>query len=32
LVEVQIKARSKSVAFGDGALFAALTHEVRENY
>lgn len=31
-VEVQIKARSKSVAFGDGALFAALTHELRENY
>jgi hypothetical protein len=31
-VEVQIKARSKSVAFGDGALFSALTHELRENY
>lgn len=31
-VEVQIKARSKSVKFGDGALFAALTHELRHNY
>lgn len=31
-VEVQIKARSKDVMFGDGALFAALTHEYRENY
>lgn len=31
-VEVQIKARSKAVAFGDAALFAALTHELRKNY
>ena len=31
-VEVQIKARSKEVAFGDAALFAALTHEYRPNY
>ena len=31
-VEVQIKARSKNVTFGDAALFAALTHEYRSNY
>ena len=31
-VEVQIKARSKAVAFGGAALFAALTHEYRPNY
>lgn len=31
-VEVQIKARSKTVGFGDAGLFAALTHELRENY
>ncbi len=31
-VEVQIKARSKTVSFGDAALFAALTHEYRPNY
>ena len=31
-VEVQIKARSKQVLFGDGALFAAITHEYRKNY
>ncbi len=31
-VEVQIKARSKAVVFGDAALFAALTHEYRPNY
>lgn len=31
-VEVQIKARSKHVIFGDAALFAALTHEPRGNY
>lgn len=31
-VEVQIKARSKTVAFGDAALFAALTHEFRSQY
>ena len=31
-IEVQIKARSHSVVMGDGALFSALTHELRENY
>jgi hypothetical protein len=31
-VEVQIKARSKTVKMGDGALFAAITHEARPNY
>jgi hypothetical protein len=31
-VEVQIKARSKHVKFGDGALFAAIPHELRNNY
>jgi len=31
-VELQIKARSKDVLFGDAALFAAITHELRENY
>lgn len=31
-VEVQIKARSKDVIFGDAALFAAMIHEARENY
>lgn len=31
-IEVQIKARSKDVLFGDAALFAAITHEIRENY
>lgn len=31
-VEVQIKARSKHVLFGDGALFAAITHDYRKNY
>ena len=31
-IEVQIKARSKKVKFGDAALFAAITHEVRNNY
>jgi len=31
-VEVQIKARSKDVVFGDAALFAALPHEYRPNY
>jgi len=30
--EVQIKARSKTVKLGDGALFAAITHEHRPNY
>jgi len=31
-VELQIKARSKDVTFGDAALFAAVTHEHRDNY
>ncbi|NRG29599.1 hypothetical protein HRF69_21100 [Bacillus circulans] len=31
-IEVQIKARSKDVKFGDTALFAAMTHEYRDNY
>lgn len=31
-VEIQIKARSKKVIFGDAALFAALRHEARNNY
>ena len=31
-VSVQIKARSKNVVFGDAALFAAIPHEIRENY
>ena len=31
-VEVQIKARSKHVTFGDAALFAALNHEHRPGY
>ena len=31
-IEIQIKARSKEVLFGDGALFAAITHEKRDNY
>lgn len=31
-VELQIKARSKDVLFGDAALFAAITHEQRGNY
>lgn len=31
-VEVQIKARSKGVKFGDAALFAALRHEHRHRY
>lgn len=32
-IDLQIKARSSSVLFGDGALFAALTHPaVREGY
>lgn len=30
-VEVQIKARSKHVLFGDAALFAAIPHEYRPN-
>lgn len=31
-VEIQIKARSRTVGFGDAGLFAALTHELRKNY
>ena len=31
-VEIQIKARSKDIAFGDAALFAAIKHEHRDNY
>jgi len=31
-VEIQIKARSKHVIFGDAALFSALRHELRPNY
>lgn len=31
-VEIQIKARSADVKFGDAALFAALKHEERKNY
>jgi hypothetical protein len=31
-VEVQIKARSRDVAPGDAALFAAIPHELRNNY
>jgi hypothetical protein len=31
-IEIQIKARSQDVTFGDAALFAAITHEPRYNY
>lgn len=31
-IEVQIKARSSEVADGDAALFAAITHDYRENF
>jgi len=31
-VEVQIKARSQDVIFGNAALFSALIHEYRKNY
>ena len=31
-IEVQIKARSKDVAFGDAALFSAIQTEIRKNY
>ena len=31
-IEVQIKARSKTVKLGDAGLFAAITHECRPNY
>ncbi len=33
IIDLQIKARSKDVVFGDAALFAAMVHpEVRKNY
>lgn len=32
IIEVQIKARSKHVVFGDAALFSAITHDQRDNY
>ena len=31
-IEVQIKARSKNVIFGDSGLFSAIRHELRNNY
>jgi len=31
-ITVQIKARSKDVVDGDAALFAAISHELRNNY
>ncbi len=31
-IEIQIKARSKTVKEGDAALFAAITHEAASNY
>src|SRR6266481_9462930 len=31
-ITVQIKARSRDCKHGDAALFAAITHELRENY
>jgi hypothetical protein len=31
-VEVQIKARSKTIKAGNGALFAAITHDPRKSY
>lgn len=31
-IKVQIKARSKDVADGDAALFAAITHELTDNF
>ena len=31
-VQVQIKARSKSIKAGDGTLFSAITHVLREDY
>ena len=31
-IEIQIKARSNDVKMGDAALFAALEHELRQNY
>jgi hypothetical protein len=32
IAQIQIKARSNDVIEGDGALFAAIPHELRENY
>lgn len=31
-IEVQIKARSKNVIFGDSGLYSAIRHELRNNY
>ena len=31
-IEIQIKARSNDVAFGNAALFSAITHELTPNY
>jgi len=31
-VELQIKARSEEVLFGDAALFVAISHEMRPNW
>ena len=31
-IEIQIKARSNEVAFGDAALFAAITHELTPSF
>ncbi|MFL1022853.1 hypothetical protein ACJO1Y_23055 [Vibrio parahaemolyticus] len=31
-IEIQIKARSTEVTMGDAALFAAITHDLRDNY
>lgn len=31
-IEIQIKARSKNVTDGDAALFAAITHELKDNF
>ena len=31
-IKIQIKARSKRVVAGDGALFAAIPHELRKDY
>jgi hypothetical protein len=32
IAQIQIKARSNDVKFGDAGLFAAIPHELRENY
>ena len=31
-IELQIKARSSDIKFGDGALFSAIPHSFRDNY